>query len=394
MSKHYPLSAASKEFNLINDLYPDLQERLAQYPQLNTYDEFAKELGSEMLSRWMRKYRRSVSDVLKTVESDSTFVSTDDLPWIARWQNCKHVYRIDSNVAEVLKDQPLDDNLPIDVLLHFPYPIVYIDAKVQALANDALVDAKGFFAYLDHGDNGLVELELIYLLNSGGRSRRAFPLEKGLSFKQGIERISAFDKKVSLENQQAFEKGLSDIEFLQPDDPNVVRAFTGSLSSALNLLLFTLSAENDPQVIYAPSRHIAKQKVGAKTNLETVTLLGAKIGHAIGEAKRYERDNRVISNSDSKLSRSMAPHVRIAHWHHYWVGKRKDRSDGQFGDELVLKWIPPIPINIGNGEVIEMVHQQLSDKSLASKVPSTTVAAEKLSRIKESMPAKKEIRQK
>lgn len=79
MSKHYPLSAASKEFNLINDLYPDLQERLAQYPQLNTYDEFAKELGSEMLSRWMRKYRRSVSDVLKTVESDSTFVSTDEI---------------------------------------------------------------------------------------------------------------------------------------------------------------------------------------------------------------------------------------------------------------------------------------------------------------------------
>lgn len=123
-------------------------------------------------------------------------------------------------------------------------------------------------------------------------------------------------------------------------------------------------------------------------------MLGAKIGHAIGEAKRYERDNRVVSNSDSKLSRSMAPHVRIAHWHHYWVGKRKDRSDGQFGDELVLKWIPPIPVNIGNGEVIEMVHQQLSDKSLASKVPSTTVAAEKLSRIKESMPAKEEIRQK
>lgn len=162
----------------------------------------------------------------------------------------------------------------------------------------------------------------------------------------------------------------------------------------MNLLLFTLSAENDPQVIYTPSRHIAKQKAGAKTNLETVILLGAKIGHAIGEAKRCERDSGAVSNSDSKLPRSRAPHVRIAHWHHYWVGKRKDRSDGQFGDELVLKWIPPIPVNIGNGEVIEMVHQQASDKSLASKAPSTTVAAEKLSRTNESMPAKKEIRQK
>ena len=77
MSKHYPLSAASKEFNLVNALYPDLQERLAQYPQLNTYDEFAKELGSEMSSRWMWKYRRSVSDAFKAIESDSTFVSTD-----------------------------------------------------------------------------------------------------------------------------------------------------------------------------------------------------------------------------------------------------------------------------------------------------------------------------
>lgn len=30
--------------------------------------------------------------------------------------------------------------------------------------------------------------------------------------------------------------------------------------------------------------------------------------------------------------------------------------DGKFGDELVVKWIPPIPVNQGAGEVTETVH--------------------------------------
>lgn len=41
----------------------------------------------------------------------------------------------------------------------------------------------------------------------------------------------------------------------------------------------------------------------------------------------------------------------------FWTGKRKRRDDGKFGDELIVKWIPPISINEDAGEVVETIHR-------------------------------------
>ena len=50
-------------------------------------------------------------------------------------------------------------------------------------------------------------------------------------------------------------------------------------------MLFVLSSENGAETVYAPPRESKGQKVGKRTNLETVRLLGAKIGRSIGEAR-------------------------------------------------------------------------------------------------------------
>jgi hypothetical protein len=39
---------------------------------------------------------------------------------------------------------------------------------------------------------------------------------------------------------------------------------------------------------------------------------------------------------------SPRPHIRGAHWLSYWVGK-KDQPDDRF---IMLKWLPPIPVNV------------------------------------------------
>lgn len=35
---------------------------------------------------------------------------------------------------------------------------------------------------------------------------------------------------------------------------------------------------------------------------------------------------------------------------------RKGRDDGRFGDELVVRWIPPVFVN-GDGEAVGVVHE-------------------------------------
>ena len=39
---------------------------------------------------------------------------------------------------------------------------------------------------------------------------------------------------------------------------------------------------------------------------------------------------------------SPRPHIRRAHWHSFWVGK-KDQPDAR---SVTLKWLPPIPVNV------------------------------------------------
>lgn len=46
----------------------------------------------------------------------------------------------------------------------------------------------------------------------------------------------------------------------------------------------------------------------------------------------------------------VSPHVRRAHWHGYWLGKRDNPTD------LVIKWIAPVIVNGGNGELLGRVH--------------------------------------
>jgi hypothetical protein len=37
------------------------------------------------------------------------------------------------------------------------------------------------------------------------------------------------------------------------------------------------------------------------------------------------------------------PHIRRAHWHHYWIGPRAAPAEER---ELVVRWLPPILVNV------------------------------------------------
>ena len=39
---------------------------------------------------------------------------------------------------------------------------------------------------------------------------------------------------------------------------------------------------------------------------------------------------------------SPRPHIRRAHWHSYWVGQKSQPE----ARSVVLKWLPPIPVNV------------------------------------------------
>lgn len=344
MAKRYPLSRASKEYSRLVDLYPQLPKLVAPYPQMNSGDRNCLEMAVDMLDACSAKTGMPI-DLTDTASSnDGRWVMSDDLPWIARWRACRQVYRIDRTVAETLAEQELDGTLPVEVLYRMPYPIIYVDSRVPVSCQTAKRWADGFFAYLDRDLLGELDMTFVYLMDDGTRARMSLVVEDGATLESCLAHIEEVDDRLTeLMGKEMVRNTLS--------DPEELACLRYCATVSLNLLLFVLSAENGAETVYTPPRVSKGQKVGRRTNTETVRMLGAKIGSAIGAA-------RCASRGSSHLvgDRTVAPHVRRAHWQSFWVGRRKGREDGKFGDGVVVKWIPPIPVNQEAGEVTETVH--------------------------------------
>ncbi len=76
--------------------------------------------------------------------------------------------------------------------------------------------------------------------------------------------------------------------------------------------------------IFAPD-HPSRWEVGYR--------LGAALRQALSEHQPAE---------PTGTHASPRPHIRRAHWHSFWVGK-KDQPDAR---SVTIKWLPPIPVNV------------------------------------------------
>lgn len=341
---------------MLDGIYPGLSDLLADWPRLTTRDLLANGDAVELALATMG----AMCGVPYTIgeeawihyndlsTADGRFMAITELAWIARWRACKQVYRIDPAVASEIMATPIDGDIPIEALRRMPYPIVYVEHPCE-FAKPELVDgefasgtekASGFLAYLDIDAKSTEQLCICYLARGGVRVPILLDIEGCSTLEQMVDDAMALDVE-------------SERSILRFDDSDEQReCFKRCTAEALSLLLYVISEENDPEIVYAPPKRQAGRKPPKNPNPETVTLLGARMGRKIGQARKAGGARGGAAPS----SRSVAPHMRRAHWAHYWTGKRKGRDDGKFGDELVLKWISPIAVG-GAGDADEVVHR-------------------------------------
>ncbi|MGC6378155.1 hypothetical protein ACNO7L_10190 [Bisgaard Taxon 45] len=63
-----------------------------------------------------------------------------------------------------------------------------------------------------------------------------------------------------------------------------------------------------------------------------------------------------VKGKDSKNGshKTRRPHIRRAHWHGYWTGKRDEPENRKFD----LKWLPPFAVGLKDGaEIPAVVHK-------------------------------------
>ncbi|HNX99613.1 MAG TPA: hypothetical protein PKN39_02430 [Oscillospiraceae bacterium] len=234
------------------------------------------------------------------------------------WRKSKIIYRYDPIVAQALAEQPLDGDLPREALYRMPFFCVFVERKFALDGYAAL----GFYAWMEFDVPSRVpELRLLYLLQDGDTVSMPVLLPGGtLQDSIGALKASAAQRA-----------------HLSVDQPGVGPDCVPSeedVTASINLVLYLCSAEPD---IPAEGELRARRTYnpdGIPRRAATLDV-GTRIGAAMRKAAAAPRQETQEHGSHA----SPVPHIRRAHWHHFWSGPLD-------GDRvLVVHWLPPIPVN-------------------------------------------------
>ena len=238
----------------------------------------------------------------------------------SRWRTCRHVYRFDKGLTEALAKTDSPDDMPLDALRMLPYPIVFVDAETtRPTLGGNERPSHGFFAWLDDGCVVLVHV------SDGDDVGITIDLEKGTLG-------SALDNLVRADE---FVWSRTESVRIAEDHRERLRA---ALVTWVSHLLYIVSDRCEQKVVYRPSGKANPRKASQST----IHDVGTRLGRSLGQASvRY-----VGSGTSGGSGASVRPHMRAAHWHHYWTGPLSKPEQRK----LVVRWLEPVFVNVGRSD--------------------------------------------
>ena len=241
------------------------------------------------------------------------------------WRQNKIIYAFDPDMAQALSSQAEDvadtDVLPADLLMHLPYPCIYIKAP------GLLEHMDGFWAWMDYDQNREgAELRIQWVFDTmDGSVPQVLHILPGATLRECVMDTL----QTTLEHTR------------EPVDISDPVGGARIILMAIQLVLYILSDNADiedepkPQLQVVSSRK-PNTKIQDKAGEITAKNVGVRIGAA------FRRSRGISSSGSTGTGSTKRPHMRRGHWHHYWRGPKDAR-------ELTLKWTAPTMIHSDAG---------------------------------------------
>lgn len=251
----------------------------------------------------------------------------------AAWRVSQGVYRFDADLYNSLTSQPLDGNVPCEILKRMPEWCVYIET-INGTYFDKPMD--GFWAHLEYDVNtGTEELRFVFLFLDGKTSN--LPIHLG-----DYTLEESLDKMRQLAEKNADKLGLPSV--LPPELGSNIAV---EIMPYLQLVLYLCAENADMPKIQHPQTRV---RMSGQVDVPRETRHWT-VGERIGAGIRKYR-NQETQEHQGGTHASPRAHIRRAHWHSFWTGPR----DGQ--RKLILRWLPPIPVGVDDdGELPAVIHK-------------------------------------
>ena len=300
-----------------------------------------KEIYGDVWPDWCGFPMAATSDIITRYANVSTakqilaqlgVAVLSDLTAALLWSQTKSVYRFDPDFYVELTKKTKIEKIPINILHQLPFHCVFIEAPATYVETTS----KGFFAWLEFDTNRKVsELRLLFLFNGGYTI--PFPLIlTGGDINDAIEILL----KTEIIQTKAYKTLLDNLNTLNIDyDNEESDNFIRDITSALNAVLYLCSINSTKEYesfSHTTSISTSKDKYG-NPKKHRYWDVGVRFGKAF-RAQHSKQNNVAKINDDNKqVKHSIRPHVRRAHWHHFWTGKRESNER-----KLVLRWVHPV----------------------------------------------------
>lgn len=251
---------------------------------------------------------------------------------LAAWRVTQGIYRFDSTILDELWETPVTGDIPTEVLFHLPEWCVYVPTPGKKWGDSAL---HGFFAHLEHDANdGRTELRFVLdVTGVGGDDLIVMPVHLDQGGVAGG--LAAMQRECA---RHAHKFALTPVAL--PEE------LTDQVSPLVSLVLYLCTQSAEVRDGSGGGRRPAQPQ-------PVRTRRGARlfppdrpnsweVGYRLGAALRRTMSDGEAPGGSSQVHARPRPHIRRAHWHSYWVG-RKIQPETR---SVVLKWLPPVPVNV------------------------------------------------
>ena len=240
----------------------------------------------------------------------------------SKWNLYKTVYSFLPGFLDALSDTE-DTQFHLESLRSLPVPCFFI--------SDPGRDRIGMFVYIE-----LTDTEAFFHVTDVHNV-------VGENINMAMDSLWIQDKQSI---HEALTDWMSKINEGKDFTPYYERAYK-NLTLAIQTAYY-LSASNAVKAeVKTPKGKRPKRKNGTPLNLRKWDV-GYRIGSVYpGEQAGETTDDRA-GMAAGETGASPRPHLRRAHWHHYWAGEGRSK--------LILKWLAPIWVNGGEEDIVAAEH--------------------------------------
>ena len=259
---------------------------------------------------------------------------------LGKWREFKTAYSIHSEFLKALSNTE-DATLKTEVFRRLPVPSFYLECSREPVC--------GYIVVTEPHNDGDCLIAITEVNGIDFEKQSLLTRECSLWFQDGETVLDALQRLINKTDHTSPDIAGTVLENMTTADDPLLKRLYQRLNVVISIAYYLGSLNPDIRKIKTPKEKRPKDASGKRLNYRRWEV-GYREGASI-EKMLQQSEPAEPTGKSHKVLYKMRPHVRRAHWHHYWTGRGRQK--------LVVKWIAPILVNNTDesGGIIPTVHR-------------------------------------